>query len=207
MNVPESGFFQAFSIIADINGFTKLVANHALPAGISGYVRDVLIGSVSAIEKCGGSVIGVMGDAIFGVLPSSDAAFHSCVTIAKDVNELCSYLAGTEFENEVPELPSLKVGLEYGTLSASTICSEALGTIPFCIGPATNYAARIIAAGEGNRCHIGPSAMDAGFDRYIKYENALYVTGKQGEPIYQYWQLDLSDIWIEGVPTDGIRYW
>lgn len=65
MNIPKSGLFSAFSLIVDINSFTRLVAFHDL-SNISNYVHDVLIGSVSAIEDCGGSVIGVMGDAILG---------------------------------------------------------------------------------------------------------------------------------------------
>lgn len=207
MNIPENGHFHAFSLIADINSFTKLVANHDLPAGISAYVRDVLAGSIAAVEECEGSVIGVMGDAIFGVLPTSDAAFNACVLIARDVDRLCSYLSGTDYEEGVPELPSLKVGVEYGPLSASTISSAALGTIPFCIGPATNYAARIIAAGVGNRCHVGPAAMHAGLSNYIEFNKAIQIEGKAGESKYQYWKLDLSDVWIEGIPEDGIRYW
>ena len=206
MNIPKSGLFSAFSLIVDINSFTRLVAFHDL-SNISNYVHDVLIGSVSAIEDCGGSVIGVMGDAIFGVLESSDVVVQSCSAIAKDVNALCEYLAGTEYEEGVPGLPSLKIGIEYGTLSAATIRSDALGTIPFCIGPATNYAARILGAGKGNRCHVGPKAMQAGLSEYIHLDQFLEVDGKPGEPTYGYWQLDLSDIWIEGEPEDGIRYW
>jgi len=207
MIIPKSGRFQAYSIIVAINGFTGLVAHNELCVGISQYVRDVLSGSIVSIEESGGSVIGVMGDAIFGILDSSESVFHSCIKIAKDLNNLCEYLAGTDYEESVPSLPSLKIGVELGTLDVSTIETDALGTIPFCLGPATNYAARILGAGKGNRCHIGPNAFYAGLNAYIGEDQMREVCGKAGEPTYQYWQLDLSDIWIEGDPEDGTMYW
>ena len=49
--------------------------------------------------------------------------------------------------------------------------------------------------------------MQAGLSEYIHLDQFLEVDGKPGEPTYRYWQLDLSDIWIEGEPEDGIRYW
>jgi class 3 adenylate cyclase len=207
MNIPKSGYFHAYSLIADINSFTNLVNYHQLPAGVADYVRDVLVGAIAAIENCEGSVIGVMGDAIFGTLPDADSAMGACISIAKDVNEICKYLASSPFEKEIHELPSMKIGVEYGILQASTINSAALGTIPFCIGPATNYAARIIAVGEGNRCHIGPKAIATGFNKHINETCVQEVNGKRGEPNYQYWVLNLGNVWVEGVPEDGIRFW
>lgn len=206
MNIPNTGYFSAFSLIVDINGFTNLVSKHELH-DISQYVHDVLIGSISAIEDCGGSVIGVMGDAIFGVLEDSDAVVKSCISIANDLNAQCEHLSRTGYAKDLPALPSLKIGIEYGLLNAKKITSVALGSIPFCIGPATNYAARILGAGQGNRCHVGPEAMHAGLSDYIRPDQIFEVDGKPGEPTYKYWRLNLSDLWIEGSPVDGMNYW
>jgi hypothetical protein len=101
----------------------------------------------------------------------------------------------------------LKIGVELGTLDASTIATRAMGTLPFCIGPATNYAARILGAGRGNRCHVGPKAFEAGLGEYMPNAKMRRVRGKAGEPFYGYYHLDMSDIWIEGDPDDGIYYW
>ncbi|MBY8607836.1 MAG: hypothetical protein IOC39_07790 [Burkholderia sp.] len=131
----------------------------------------------------------------------------ACVGVAKDLNEMCSYLAKTDYITSIPAPPSLKIGVEYGILDNSTISTKALGTIPFCIGPATNYAARIIAAGAGNRCHIGPAAYDAGMDAWLSGKALREVAGKRGEPAYSYYELDLGDTWIEGQRDDGEYYW
>lgn len=207
MKIPKDGNFTAFSMIVDINGFTSLVAENELSGGIANFVRDVLSGSIQAVEEAGGSVIGINGDSVFGILPDADRIVQACVAIAKDVDSQCSYLDKTGYKELIPKLPSMKIGVEYGLLAASTITTEALGTLPFCIGPATNYAARIIAAGKGNRCHIGPKAFDHGLNQYFSTSSILEVPGKRGEPPYQYRQLSMSDVWIEGTPEDGICYW
>lgn len=207
MDIPKLPRFTAFSMIVDVNSFTALVAKNQLDVGVAQFVRDILAGPIAVVEREGGSVIGVNGDAIFAILPDAERTFSACVGIAKDLNNMCSYLANTDFIASIPAPPSLKIGVEYGILTNSTITTTALGTIPFCIGPATNYAARIIAAGSGNRCHIGPAAYEAGMDAWLSGQAILDVAGKQGEPTYSYYKLDLSDIWIEGERDDGEYYW
>lgn len=206
MNIPKSGWFYAFSVIVDINSSVKLVAENTLPGGIADYMADVLGGAITAIEKSGGSVIGIMGDAIFGIVDTADAVVVACATIAKDVNRQREYLTGTDYESAVPTLPGLKIGVEYGQLNVSKISSNAMGELPFCIGGGTNYAARIADAGVGNRCNIGPDAMKAGLDQYIIDDGPGWIEGKSGEGTYTYWKLDLSDIWIEGDDSEK-EFW
>ena len=86
------------------------------------------------------------------------------------------------------------------------ISSRALGTHRLLIGSAINHASRILSAGSGNRCLVGPSAAQHGFSNY-SLSGPHSVAGKIGEPNYEYFQLDLSDIWIEGDPEDGLSYW
>ncbi|WP_420211109.1 hypothetical protein ACN8ZM_25555 [Burkholderia aenigmatica] len=207
MEIPPLQHFPAFSMIVDVNSFTALVAQNKLGAGVAQFVGDILLGPIAVVEREGGSVIGVNGDAIFAILPDADSTYMACVGIAKDLNNMCSYLADTDYITSIPAPPSLKIGVEYGILDSSTITTKALGTIPFCIGPATNYAARIIAAGAGNRCHIGPAAYNAGMDAWLSGQTTLEVDGKRGEPAYSYYELDLGDIWIEGQRDDGEYYW
>ena len=207
MQIPKDSDFSAFSMIVDINGFTTLVSQHELAAGVAQYVRDILAGSIHAIESVGGSVIGVMGDAIFGILPDAESAVFACIGVAKDLDRMCAYLDGTEYLESVPAPPTLKIGVEFGTLSNSTIGTKALGEMPFCIGPATNYVSRIIAPGEGNRCHVGPAAYEAGMKDWMSGAMPMDVDGKKGEPSYRYYKFDLGDTWIEGRQEDGEFYW
>jgi class 3 adenylate cyclase len=207
VKIPETSYFQAFSMLVDINGFTQLVSEHDLDVGVGDYVRDVLSGPIVAIENAGGSVIGINGDAIFGILPSADSAAEACQTIAWDLNAVCEYLARTDMVKQLPRPPTLKIGVEFGTLANSTIKTTALGTIPLCLGRATNHCARIIAAGDGNRCHVGPAAYAEGMDKWIGDQPLLEVAGKRGEPIYQYYRYDLGDVWREGFNEDGEFYW
>lgn len=207
MEIPPLQHFPAFSMIVDVNSFTALVAQNELGAGVAQFVRDILLGPIAVVEREGGSVIGINGDAIFAILPDADSTYMACVGIAKDLNNMCSYLADTDYITSIPAPPSLKIGVEYGILDNSTIMTKALGTIPFCIGPATNYAARIIAAGAGNRCHIGPAAYNAGMGAWLSGQTTLEVDGKRGEPAYSYYELALGDTWIEGQRDDGEYHW
>ncbi|WP_321943932.1 hypothetical protein [Paraburkholderia tropica] len=207
MKISQFSRFPAFSMIVDVNSFTSLVAQNELGAGVAQFVRDILVGPIAVVEENGGGVIGVNGDAIFAILPDADSAFMACVGIARDLDKMCCYLNNTDYIKDIPAPPSLKIGVEYGFLDSSTISTNALGTLPFCIGPATNYAARIIAAGAGNRCHIGPAAYAAGMDAWLSQQTLLKVPGKRDEPDYSYYKLDLGDIWIEGERDDGEYFW
>ena len=200
---------KAFAMIVDINGFTQMVG---LSGGdsIAQFVRDVLCGSISAIESSGGEVVGFMGDAVLGLLPTSAATVEACFSIAKDLNRQCEYISSSQSEcpscwGFAPGGPSLKIGIEYGLIDVSDISSRALGSHKLYIGDAINYAARILTAGSGNRCLIGPGAANGGFSQY-SLSGPMYVDGKAGEPRYEYFQMGLSDVWIEG-DSSGESYW
>ena len=47
LRVSERGYFTAFSMLVDINGFTALVANNKLDIGIGTFVRDVFSGAIT----------------------------------------------------------------------------------------------------------------------------------------------------------------
>lgn len=209
-HLPTTGLFEAFAIIADINGFTGMVAEGDRNL-IADFVRDVLVGSIHAIEEAGGEVVGFMGDAVLGVLPDAESAAQACFVIAKDLDGQCAYITNAQKENPdnwgfAPGGPSLKIGIEHGWLSVSEIESRALGTQRLIIGSAINHAARILAAGNGNRCLIGPSAAEHGLSNY-ELAGPYSVSGKNGEPDYEYFQLDLGSIWIEGESEEGFSHW
>ena len=58
---------EAFAMIVDINGFTRLVKEY--DAEIAQFTRDLLSGSVRCVEEHGGHVVGLMGDAFYALLP------------------------------------------------------------------------------------------------------------------------------------------
>lgn len=203
LTVPEQGHFAAFSMLIDINSFTALVANHQLDIGISTFVRDVFAGAITAVERNNGAVIGINGDALFAVLLTHEDVFKSCVEIARDISEMANYLSGTEFEKSISSLPTMKIGIEHGWLDASSISTDAMGKIPFCIGPATNYASRILQPGHGNRCHVGPKAMAAGMAAYVDEDLENLTAGKPGEGLLSYWRLSMADVWVESPPDES----
>lgn len=199
--LPKHGVFSAFALVVDINGFTGMV-DRSEGNLIAQFVRDVLGGGVRAVESCDGNVVGFMGDAFLGILPSAESVFSACVSIAKDLDRQCEYISGHQVTKSdswffAPGGPGLKIGVEYGWLDVSSIDSVALGAQPLVIGPPINYASRIISAGIGNRCLYGRAAASEGLDDYSS-TGPFTVEGKPGEPAYQYYRLDMSDIWREG---------
>lgn len=54
---------------------------------------------------------------------------------------------------------SLKISVEFGWMSVTTIYSHQLGSQRLIISPAVNYASRIGQAGVGNRCLLGPPTV------------------------------------------------
>lgn len=199
--LPKSGHIEAFAAIVDINGLTRMV-QRSEGYVIAQFVGEVLAGGIGAIERYDGHVVGFMGDAFFAVLPTPDAVFSSCVDIAKSVDEQCAYISGRQSRAAglwafSPGGPSLKIGIEYGSMGVSDIGSMALGTQPLLIGAPINYASRICGVGVGNRCHFGPVAAEHGLQAYAS-SGPETVPGKLGEPDYVCYQLDLSKIWREG---------
>jgi class 3 adenylate cyclase len=206
MKIESNKSVSAFAIIVDINSFNSMVAASG-GLLIAQFTRDVLAGAIEAIEEESGEVVSFMGDGIFGLVPTAETAFRSCVRIAKDLDQQCAYISGQQNHTPqgwgfAPGGPSLKVGVEYGTLDVSLIRSRCLGQRKLVIGDAINYAARITSPGEGNRCHIGPRAAANGLQAYPL--SRLHRTkGKPGEGTYTYYKLDLSDTWIEGKRKKG----
>ena len=211
IELPKIGAIEAFAMIVDINGYTLMV-DRSNGDIVAQYIRDVLTGGIVAVENYGGEVVGFMGDAFFAVLPDALSVFHSCVAIAKDVDEQCEYLSmmQREYANVYPYSPGgpgLKIAVEYGWLDISTISSNLLGEQRLLIGPPVNYAARISAAGVGNRCLFGPEAAASDLGQYA-LRGPFRIKGKKGEGVYKYYQLYLGDIWREGqLGPSHYTYW
>ncbi len=204
--IPKYKGIEVFAMIVDINSYTKMVANPDANL-IAQFTRDVLSGGVDAVENNGGEVVGFMGDAFFAILSDADEVFRCCVTIAKDIDRQCEYISNNAKAFPfLPQGPSLKIGIEYGYLDVSDISCNFLGKQKLFAGEAINYAARITAADYGNRCLIGPKAFENGLNNYIRKEDGPNeVVGKEGEPIYKYYKLDLGDFWREGNSEES--YW
>lgn len=200
---------EAFAICVDINGFTKIVEAEATGT-ISDMIRDTLIGSVRAIEKCGGDVFAFAGDAIVGALPDAYSAYAACCKIARDINGVCEYISDAQKENPDvwPELfggPTVKIGVERGAMHISSISSRLLGTQPLVIGEPINYAFRILRAPlKGNRCLVGPRAVEGGLGEFGAY-GPHKTKGKTGETDYEFYRLPLSEEWLDGPRRKGRR--
>lgn len=212
MKLPEIGTIEAFAVIVDINGFTPMVSRSTMSDCIAQFVRDILSGGIETIQRHGGAVAGFMGDAFLAVFDNVDSVYMSCVSIAKDHDGQCEYIS--EHQRDFPEYwhyakggAGLKIGIEYGWIDISTIHSNLLGQQKLLIGPPINYAYRITSPGEGNRCHVGPEAMNRGMDQWPN-SGPYPAPGKQGEGEYSYWTMHLGDIWKEGKMEEGEdTYW
>lgn len=212
MEFPKSGSIEAFAVLVDINHFSAMVRNDC-EGLVAQFARDLLSGGISAIEGEGGEVVGFMGDAILGLLPNAEAFFRAAVMIAKDLDRHCEWVSDAQSEESnnwsfAPGGGSIKIMAEYGLLKVSTISSRFLGEHRLFVGNAINYASRLGKGGEGNRCLLGPEAakrvMEAGFQLY----EPQTVHGKPHEDTFEYYELDLSDIWREGPRgPDEESYW
>lgn len=212
MDFPKIGSVKAFAVIVDINHFTSMVRNDD-EGIIAQFVRDILSGGISAIEKEGGEVVGFMGDAFLGLLPNAESFFLAAVMIAKDLDRHCEWISTNQSEDSglwsfAEGGASLKITAEYGILDVSTISSRLLGEQRLFIGEAINDAARIGNAGQGNRCLLGPNAarliQEAGYD----VAGPNIISGKEHEHEFEYYELDLGDIWREGPRETGEEsYW
>jgi len=198
IKINDNKGFDAFAMIVDINGFTKMVSEPEANA-IAQYVGDILGGGVAAVEKNNGNVVGFMGDAFLAFIENADEVFKCCVSIANDLDKTCEYISSNSSAFPFnPKGPSLKIGIEYGYIDVSNIQSNFLGKQKLFISEAINYASRISNAGSGNRCLLGPSAYRMGLNKYTYVLGPNEIRGKCGEPNYIYYQLSLDDIWREG---------
>lgn len=213
MVLPKLGHVDAYAMIVDLNHYTNMVRS-AEQVGdvIAQFTRDALSGAADAVEKHGGEVVGFMGDAFLGILPDDESTMYTCFSIAKDVDGQCEYISDAQADSDdlwafAPGGPSLKIAIEYGTLDISTIYSRLLGEQRLFAGNAINHANRILAAGKGNRCNVGPVAAKRAFSSY-SLDGPHYIRGKQGEPKYEYYFFSMGDIWIEGPRRKGKdTYW
>lgn len=211
MDLPRIGEVNAFAIIVDINQFTELVRGASdAPDGslIAQFVGDVLSGSVAAIESVGGEVVGLMGDAVLGVIAGVEDFMQAVCAIATDLDKQCEWISSQQSGN--PNCwafarggPSLKILVEYGELTISSFCSRALGDQRLVIGQAVNHAARIGGKKGGNRCHLGPVAADLVKAAGYRVEGPYRINGKDHEVDYVYYELDLGDLWRAGDLRSG----
>ncbi len=215
--IPDNKPFQAYAVIVDINNFARAVSDAV--AGFSGgqliaqFTRDTLASAIVGIESNEGAVVGIMGDAVLGVVPRGSHIFDTCTTVAKSVDRACEYLSihQREFPQDwdyAPGGPSLKICIEFGWMDVSTITTQQLGTQKLLIGPAINYASRIGRAGAGNRCLLGPVAAQMPDLAQYSPRGPCRVSGKADEEDYPYYELYLGDIWREGERSLGDEtYW
>jgi class 3 adenylate cyclase len=208
-NIPTIGHLDAYAIMVDLNQFTGMVSKaEEVDDSIAQFTRDALSGPIMEIEAEGGEVVAYMGDAILAVIPD-DGVVKACFGIAKDIDRQCEYISDIQRGSKdawafAPGGPSVKIGVEYGRLDISTISSRFLGEHRLLIGSPINYAARISAAGRGNRCVVGPKAASLGFSSY-DLQGPHHIKGKRGEPRYEYYSFDMGDVWIEGPRRKGRR--
>ena len=195
----------------DINGSTKMTRKD--DGSLAQFTRDVLTHGIEAIENAGGEVVAFMGDASLAVLPDVSSAFNVCASIAKDLDHQCEWISDSQ--RKAPELwpyapggPGLKVAFEWGTIGSTQIASLHLGVQLLLIGTPINYACRISAAGEGNRCVCGPSAARLLREAGYVLEGPSQCEGTKSDGPYVYFELDLGDLWASGRRADGEdSYW
>lgn len=189
-------------MIVDVNSFTNMVSECSPSDSIAQFVRDVLSLGICIVQEQGGAVVNFMGDAFLALFDNPDSVYFSCAGIAKGLDPFYERLPEHRKEHSndwhgAARGGGLKIAVEYGWIDISTICSDILGRQRLLIGRPINYASRILSAGFGNRCLIGPEAMNnRGMDKW-KNSGPYSVKGKPGEGDYVFWQLDLGDIWRE----------
>ena len=207
MELPTLGEIEAFAMIVDINGFTKMVSN-ARGRAIAQFVRDTLVGGIEITERNSGYAVGLMGDAFLSIFTDPEDVIGTCYSIARDVDRRSEYISDSQQEDpEVfPSPPggvTIKITIEYGWMDISTVTTRLLGTQRLFIGPPINTASRLGATGKGNRCIVGPEAIkrlpiDSGYVTRL-----APVSGKDGEPEYECYEVDLEEIWRSGLINPG----
>lgn len=186
--------FECVALVVDINASERLLAVDDRGSAAQ-FFRDLLYGSIRAVEDANGSVISFIGDGLTAVLPSEEAAGIACMAIAHDLRKTRDYLLGNG-PKAFPQLKvgvGLKIGVERGDMQVSSISSEFTGEVPYFFGEPAVYAARISRFGRGDRCLIGPTAA------------AKWPFGQLDGPFvrkrrmfaYEYYSFDLSDLWID----------
>jgi class 3 adenylate cyclase len=207
LSISENKAIEAFAIIVDINGFGIMVEKNFDSQAQT--IRDILSGSIEAIERSGGIVVSFMGDAFLAIVSNTDDVYLSCIGIARDIDKQIDYITSLSKEFPyMPKGPSIKIAIEFGQIDVSEINSKFLGVQKLFIGSAINYAARIARAGSANRCVVGPLAAELlrnefDFDGNI-LSGPFSIKGKRGENNFSYYKFLLGEIlWDAGKDT----YW
>ena len=204
MKPPGVTPIRAYAVIVDINHFAAMVSAAVTGPSrgelIADFVSRTLTGAIDAIEFRGGHVMGVMGDAVFGVLSKGDAIFDLCEDIARSVNEAslritCHQAAFPDAWHYSPGGPSLKICIEFGWMDIATITTRQLGTQKLLIGQAINCASRLGQAGTGNRCLVGPVAAGMLDLSPHAMRGPFNMPGKADEPDIICYELDLDTLW------------
>lgn len=158
------------------------------------YISDILVGGVVAVEKYGGLVVGFAGDQFLALFENVEDVFRATIAIAKDLDEVCEFIDGIDIFELYGSGIKMKIGIEFGVIDVAGITTKFLGPQKLFVGSAINYASRIMAGGQGNRCNVGPKAYRQGLFQYTD-SAILSVGGKAGESPYTYYNLDLDDVW------------
>lgn len=103
-----------------------------LCTNVATFVRDCLAGSVKAIEYANGQVVGIVVDAVLGIVVDVEDAVKACIAVLRDVKAQREYFQNAQRERPdwmrcAPGGAILKIGVEYGLFSQSTISSDFLG--------------------------------------------------------------------------------
>lgn len=194
--IKHQHWLECVALVVDINGSERIISADEEQL-MAQFFRDLLGGSIRAVEDAGGSVISFTGDGFVSVLPSEEAAGAACFGIAHDMRKMRDYLAsdGPEVWPALKHGIGLKIGIERGHLSISTISCDFLSEQPYLVGPPTVYATRIMGFGKGDRCVIGPKA--AANWPYSGLSGPLKGRIKHQRISYIYHFFDLGDIWTD----------
>lgn len=194
--IGEQRSLECVALVVDINGSEKIIAANEEQL-MAQFFRDLLHGSIRAVEQVGGSIVSFTGDGFVSVLPSEEAAGMACFGIARDMRKTREYLAsgGPQVWPALKHGIGLKIGIERGYLSVSTISSDFLGDQPYLVGPPTVYATRIMGFGEGDRCLVGPKA--AANWPYMGLSEAFKGRIKHQRISYTYHHFDLGEFWTD----------
>jgi class 3 adenylate cyclase len=192
--VEEMGAFECLVLVVDINSSERLLTVDDW-GGTAQFFRDLLYGSVRAVEDAHGSVISFIGDGLTAVLPSEEEAGMACISIARDLRKTRDYLVSSGRE-AFPQLKvgiGLKLGVERGWMQVSSVSSEFVGDVPYFFGEPAVYATRISRFGRGDRCLIGPKAAAnwpyGGLDGPFVRKRRTFT--------YEYYSFDLGDFWVD----------
>lgn len=211
LRISENRILRGFAILVDINGFVKMVTKAVDGPShgefIAQFVRDILEHAVEAIEKSDGEIVGIMGDAVLGVLPAGGPICDVCEGIAAALNRVCKDISEHQAVSPQdweysPGGPSLKICIELGSMRVTALRTRHLGTFQMLVSPAINHASRIGRAGTGNRCLIGPVA--AGMPQFSEksLRGPLRIKEDDGKSEYVYYESSLANLWLEGARED-----